>query len=68
MHKTNGERIPQYLRIFSPVIAEPSFPKCECTNTVVRDGGLAVCEDVLDGLSGPEFYAAPKELLCSAFW
>ncbi len=41
----------QHGGILLPVVAEPSFPKGECPNAIVRYGGLTVRDDVLDVLA-----------------
>ena len=57
------ECVVQQLGIFAAVVSKPAVPERIGAYAVVRHAVVAVGDDVLDGLAGPETHAAPEELL-----
>lgn len=47
------KRFAQHGGVLLPVVGEASFPQDEGTNAILRYGGFAIGDDVLDVLTGP---------------
>src|SRR6202142_2491435 len=62
-HGERVEGVVQKLRIFAAVVSEPAVPERVGADAVVGDAIVAVGDDVLDGLAGPQAHAAAEKLL-----